>query len=215
MKILYIFAHPRPDSFNMHLFKMATQYLNKLGHQVELSNLYAIEFNAIASWQDFELDQQTLPSNYFSAQAEAYQQHKLVPDIEQAIIQLKNADHVIFQFPFWWFSVPAILKGWFDRVLIKGFAYDANKTFERGLLRGKTASLITSTQSGMETYQENGLHGVTMNQLLLPIHHTLRFVGIETLEPLIIYNAFQINDERLQQINNNCKNYLETLLNGK
>ena len=47
--------------------------------------------------------------------------------------------HIILHFPLWWFGVPAILKGWFDRVLVKGFAYDAGKVFATGLLRGKTA----------------------------------------------------------------------------
>lgn len=96
------------------------------------------------------------------------------------------ADHLIFQFPLWWFSTPAILKGWFDQVFIKGFAYDNNHLFETGLLKGKMASLIVTTKSTESAYQLDGAHGATIDSFLLPVHHTLRFAGISPIKPFVI-----------------------------
>jgi putative NADPH-quinone reductase len=122
------------------------------------------------------------------------------------------ADHMIFQFPLWWFSMPAILKDWFDRSFLKGFAYDTGKTFDKGLLKGKTASLTITTQSPEAAYQKNGQHAATIEDFLLPIHHTLRFVGITSLKPFIIHGAFDLNTEQANMIVKEYADYLQQLV---
>lgn len=208
MNILYVYAHPQPSSFNAKIKNDAVDFLSKKS-TLHISDLYKDNFNAVASWGDFSHEAQT---QYFAAQYEAFKNRRLVKDIQAELKKVNQADHFIFQFPLWWFSVPAILKGWFDRIFIKGFAYDSGKIFKEGLLRGKTASLILTTQSPKSAYQVSGVHGATIDVFLQHIHHTLRFVGIQTLEPFVIYGAFNLDKEHQTTILQNYHLYLEKLV---
>lgn len=199
MKILYCYAHPNEKSFNALLKTVALDAFEKNKVDVLVSDLYATSFSAAASWSDFTSDVSN-ETQYFLAQQSAFQQQALSEDIMQEIEKIKSADHLIFQFPLWWFSVPAILKGWLDRVLIKGFTYDAGKIFEHGLLQGKTASLVVTTQSPEAAYQMDGVHHATIDVFLKHIHHTLHFVGIKTLDPFVVFNAFQLSAERVSEV---------------
>lgn len=207
MTILYVYANPNPLSFNGELKNIA---LSTLGtkHDVLLSDLYAENFNPVASWDDFTIPAGKLPHSYLAAQQTAYRDDKMAADIQTELHKISAADHLIFQFPLWWFAAPAILKGWLDRNLIKGFAYDAGKIFKDGLLRGKTASLVVTTQSPESAYQLNGAHGATIEAFLHPIHHTLRFTGIKTLTPHIIYQAYDLDEPRSQRILSDYRDYL-------
>jgi putative NADPH-quinone reductase len=210
MNILYLYAHPHRTSFNAALKLSGCDHLVKAGHVLEYSDLYTMQFNAIASWDDFT--EPNSETQYFFAQTKAYEQRTLSQDLHDEMTKLIWADHLIMQFPLWWFSMPAIMKGWMDRVLMRGFAYDANKCFETGLLVGKTASLTVTTQSSEEAYQPSGVHGATMAQFLLPIHHSLRFVGIEDLDPFIIYHAYQLSAEQETHLFESYTHYLTKML---
>lgn len=212
MNIFYIYAHPNPTSFNGVLKEVGYKILQQAKHEVIVSDLYAERFNAIASNDDFNLPEADLNPQYFIAQKIAYDQNALASDIKVEIDKISWADHLIFQFPLWWFSTPAILKGWLDRVLVKGFAYDAGKVLAQGLLKGKTASLVLSTQSPASAYQLDGLHQAPINYFLHHIHHTLHFVGIKTLTPFVIYAAFNLDLARQQEIINDYQVYLHNIL---
>lgn len=212
MNILYVYAHPSPTSFNSVLKQHALDLFAQLKINIKCSDLYADNFKAIADWADFNMDKTKIQSQYFLAQQDAYQNQKLSADISAELAKIAWADHILFQFPLWWFSTPAILKGWFDRVLIKGFAYDTGKIFEDGLLQGKTASLVVTTQSGEAAYQRDGLHHASIETFLYHIHHTLRFVGIKTLEPFAVYAAFNLDPEREEKIIKDYLAYLSKLI---
>jgi NAD(P)H dehydrogenase (quinone) len=111
MNILYVYAHPNAASFNGMLKQRGCDFLIKEKHKIIFSDLYAEQFNAIASWDDFNLSETEINSQYFLSQQKAYQEHALTHDVEAEIEKIKQADHIIFQFPLWWFSTPAILKG--------------------------------------------------------------------------------------------------------
>lgn len=211
MRILYVYAHPSPNSFNHLLREMTCEFLEKSQHEVIISDLYSENFNPVASWEDFNLPPLTLPQQYFLSQKTAYEQNALVSDIKIEMEKLSWSEHIIFQFPLWWFSAPAILKGWLDRVLVKGFAYDTNKAFSDGLLKGRTTSLIVTTQSAESAYQLSGAHACTIDTFLHPIHHTLRFVGLKTLIPFIIYDIFNNDNNKLPIISKNLKAYIELI----
>lgn len=209
MNILYIYAHPCKDSFNFQLKKAGSELLEAAGHTVLYSNLYDTRFKAVANGDDFLLPSSELESQYFLSQKVAYSKNALAADIQTEIEKLTQAEHVIFQFPLWWFSVPAILKGWMDRVLVKGFAYDSGKMLANGLLKGKTASLVVTTQSGEATFEKSGSHGATIEDFLLPIHHTLRFAGFEILSPFVEYEVFNLDEPRQKNIIENFEHYLK------
>lgn len=206
MNILYLYAHPQTASFNALMKACAIKELTRSA-KIQIADLYAEHFNPVASFHDFSSANNE--KQYFLAQSEAYKKHELAEDINKGIEGINWADHLIFQFPLWWFSMPAILKGWLDRMLIKGFAYDAGKTFENGLLKDKTASLIITTQSPESAYQKDGLHGATIDDFLLPIHHTLHFVGIKTLSPFVTFGAFNLDEEKQKLIIENFQTYLK------
>ena len=212
MNILYVYAHPNPSSFNGMLKQHALDLFTELKPNLKFSNLYADNFKAIADWDDFNLNEREMNSQYFLAQQDAYKNQKLSVDISSELTKIAWADHIIFQFPLWWFSTPAILKGWLDRVLVKGFAYDTGKIFNDGLLKGKTASLVVTTQSPESAYQANGVHQTTINTFLHHIHHTLRFVGIKTLAPFVIYAAFNLDASQKEKIIKDYLTYLENLV---
>lgn len=213
MKILYVYAHPNPKSYNDMLKQSALDTFAELKCDIQISDLYADQYNAIASWEDFNEPRASLPSQYFLAQQQAFNDNHLAEDIIREMKKLDWADHIIFQFPLWWFSTPAILKGWFDRILIKGFAYDVGKVFEKGLLCGKTASLVVSTQSPEAAYQVEGVHGATIDTFLHHIHHTMRFVGIEPGQPFVTYGAFNLNPEQETKLQQEFHDYLKNIIN--
>lgn len=209
MNILYVYAHPNPASFNHALKENALGFFKHNNIPVEVSDLYANHFKATADWNDFLVEEPN--TQYFLAQQAAFQHQQLTPDIHTELEKIAKADHIIFQFPLWWFSTPAILKGWLDRVLVKGFAYDAGKVFENGLLKGKTASLVVTTQSPESAYQLDGLHEADIHSFLHPIHHTLRFVGIKPLSPHVVYAAFNLDTSQQTKIIADYEDYLKNL----
>ena len=215
MTILYVYAHPNRDSLNFQIKQHGCEWITNAGHELIISDLYADQFNAIANFNDFELPDNELNPQYFTSQKIAFTHHALTKDIQVEIEKIKLADHIIFQFPLWWFSVPAILKGWFDRVFVKGFAYDAGKILTDGLLKGKTTSLVVTTQSGEAAYQTIGLQGATIDQFLHPIQHTLRFVGMTTLEPFVEYEVFNVDGDRMAQIIKRYTDYLKDTITTK
>ena len=123
MNILIVFAHPEARSLNGSLKDFAVAHLQKSGHNVQVSDLYAMHWKA-----QIDADDSTASpvSDRFDASADsqyAYAHGTQRPDIAAEQEKLRWADAVIFQFPLWWFSMPAIMKGWFDRVYAYGFAY--------------------------------------------------------------------------------------------
>src|SRR5579862_1093020 len=171
---------------------VALQALEAQGHSVVVSDLYAQGFSAVAQKWDFV----TTSGGHFNYMLEqkhaANLEMSFSPDILGEIQKLKAADIVLFITPIWWMSVPAILKGWFDRVLAMGVAWDNDKIYENGLMRGKQAILIAAAGQPEAYFQQEGRHRATPNQLLYPINHTtLGFCGFNVHEPFVALNVIQ------------------------
>ena len=88
----------------------------------------------------------------------------------------------------WWHLPPAMLKGWFDRVLIYGEVYQSQKRFEKGRFLGKRAMLSVTVGTSPETYAFDGRSG-DIDLLLWPVHFTLAYVGYAVLKPFIAYGV--------------------------
>jgi NAD(P)H dehydrogenase (quinone) len=93
---------------------------------------------------------------------------------------------VIFQFPLWWHAQPAILKGWFDRVLVYGGLYSGSRRYNRGHFRGKKAMLSVTTGSPEQAFMPFGRAG-NMVEWLWPTHSSLYYVGFDVLPPQVSY----------------------------
>src|SRR3546814_15609657 len=108
-------------------------------------------------------------------------------DIKAEQAKLARAELLILQFPIWWFSPPAILKGWFDRVFARGFAYHTGRKYDTGMFKGKFAMVAATTGTSEDTYAPDGIDGSILS-VLWPVHNSLlRYSGFDVLPPFVAY----------------------------
>ena len=120
----------------------------------------------------------------------------------------------------WWHLPPAILKGWFDRVLVYGEVYRSSYRFEKGRFTGKKALLSLTVGTSPQTYAYNGRSG-DIDLLLWPVNFTLAYVGYGVLEPHVAYGVeagVRYSDphevaERLTQIPKDYASRLQSIEN--
>jgi NAD(P)H dehydrogenase (quinone) len=187
VNVLIVYAHHEPSSYTAALKNVAEATMSHLGHRVLVSDLYGQGFNPVAQKWDFV----ATSGGHFNYMLEQKHAANLdmafSPDILGEVQKVKAADLILFVTPIWWFSVPAILKGWFDRVLVMGVTWDSGRIYENGLLRGKQAMVVASGGGPAEYYQPSGKHRATPTQILHPINHgTLAFCGLNVHEPFVI-----------------------------
>ncbi|XP_061050760.1 ribosyldihydronicotinamide dehydrogenase [quinone] isoform X1 [Eubalaena glacialis] len=159
-KVLIVYAHQEPRSFNGSLKDVAVAELSRQGCTVTVSDLYAMDFEPRATRKD--ITGALSSPEFFSYGVEAYEACKtrsLTSDIIAEQKKVQEADLVMFQFPLYWFSVPAVLKGWMDRVLCQGFAFDLPGFYDDGLLKGKLAILSLTTGGTADMYGKTGASG--------------------------------------------------------
>lgn len=191
MKVLIVYAHPEPKSFNGALKDTAIQTLKDQGHEIKASDLYEMEFNPVAQKSDFTALSDHDFFKYAKEQQHSYLNNTLNSEIAVDFEKLLWADFIIFQFPLWWFSVPAILKGWFDKVLLFGGIYGGEyDRYNKARLTEKIAMISTTTGSPEGSYTSNGFSGDIHEQILFHINHgMLYFAGMTPLEPFIAYTV--------------------------
>ncbi len=99
MNVLIVYAHPEPQSFNGAMKDLAVQTLTEAGHQVVVSDLYAMNFNPVGSRADFIKAQNPAFFDYILEQREAHQAGTFAPDILAEQQKILAAGLIIFQFP--------------------------------------------------------------------------------------------------------------------
>lgn len=193
-KILLVYAHPYKNSKNQTLRDTICKGLARAGFSVVVSDLYAQGFHACAGPADLSSDL-GFSGDFRKSQQRAHAQGAFSPDITSEQAKLKQADAVIFQFPMWYFGMPAILKGWFDRVLSKGFAYGQDMEYTSGGMGGKLASVVMTTAAPMCDYTEKGKHG-RLAEILYPLLRCqLPYVGFKVAEPNVLYGVEGIGNQ--------------------
>lgn len=144
-RILVVFAHPLSDSLSASLKDAVTAGLTDAGHDVDLIDLYKDDFDGRLS----------------AAERTAFLKPGYVPppDVAAYCDRIKAAEGVVFVFPQWWFGMPAILKGFFDRVVVPGVAFRPDKGRLIPLLENiQTFDVVTTTGSPwwiIELYMRN------------------------------------------------------------
>lgn len=202
MKTLIVYAHPEPKSLNSSLKDLAVTTLEAAGHEVRVSDLYAMNWKAVVDATDYGSEASS-PLKVAVDSGRAFDAGTLTADVLAEQEKLLWADTVIFQFPLWWYTMPAILKGWVDRVFTYHFAYGVGEhsdtkygdRFGEGTLAGRKA-LLSVTAGGPEShYGARGING-PIDDLLFPIHHgILYYPGIEVLPPFVQYGTDRMSDE--------------------
>ena len=127
MNIFIVHAHPEPQSFSATLKSTAVEELRGQGHEVRVSDLYQMKFNPVASTEDFAQRANPQYCTYALEQRHGVQTGTIAPDIQFELEKLLWCDLLLLNFPIFWFSTPAILKGWIDRVLVPGSAYGGKR----------------------------------------------------------------------------------------
>lgn len=212
MNVLIVHAHHEPKSFSSSLANQAALTLRAAGHEVVISDLYSMGFDPVSDRRNFT---SVRNPDYFKQQAEevnATDVSGFAPDIEAEIQKLEAADAVVFSFPLWWFGMPAILKGWCDRVLASGRVYGGQNLYENGIGKGKKRGLvIMTTGGGPDVYSGWGVNP-SMDVILGPIQHGIFwFNGILPLEPYIAWSPARISDVERKDLLRSLDHRLRTV----
>lgn len=197
-KVLIVHAHPERTSVTRSLVEVSIEVLEAQGHEVLQSDLYTMGWKAVFDDRDFpnRMNQDRL--SFIEESGRAFSNGCQTPDVEEEQRKILAADAVILQFPLWWFSMPAIMKGWVDRVWAFGLAYGYRGAgnayrYGEGGFAGKRALLAVSVGGPADDYSPRGING-PLEQLLFPITHgTLFFPGMQVLPTFAVYGAVQID----------------------
>lgn len=208
MNILLVYAHPEAQSLNGSLKNFAVKHLQDAGHQVQVSDLYAMKWKASLDGED-RTDRDR--ANRFKPVLDsriALERGTQSADIALEQEKLLWADTVILQFPLWWFSMPAILKGWVERVYAYGFAYGVGEhsdthwgdRYGEGTLAGKRAMLLVTAGGWESHYSPRGING-PIEDILFPIHHgILYYPGFDVLPPFVAYRTDRFDEAKFPEL---------------
>ncbi|RTE72657.1 hypothetical protein BHE90_012921 [Fusarium euwallaceae] len=223
MKVFIVFAHPEPQSLTGSLLKVAVEELESQGHEVKVSDLYAMKWKSQVDREDFPQHPADERLRVTKASAVATYSGTLTDDVKEEQEKLKWADFVIFQFPLWWYSMPAILKGWVERVLSLGFGYGIGEHSEthwgdrygEGILLGKRAMAVVALGGWKEHYSARGIGG-PLEDLLFPITHgTFYYTGMEVLPSFAMYQTDRATDEQFKEAADELRERMKTLFTAK
>jgi glutathione-regulated potassium-efflux system ancillary protein KefF len=108
--------------------------------------------------------------------------------------RLGEARLVVWQHPLYWYGVPALLKLWWEEVLVRGWAYGD----DAGALRGKDCLWVTTTGALPDAYSESGVHGHPFEAYVPAIRQTARFCGMNWLDPIVVHGAHRTQADALR-----------------
>ncbi|GAA2575518.1 NAD(P)H-dependent oxidoreductase [Winogradskya consettensis] len=216
MKTLIVYAHPEPRSLNGSLKDLAVTTLEEAGHEVRVSDLYAMNWKAVVDAEDYG-PYASSPLRVAQDSGRAFDASALTPDVAAEQEKLLWSDTIIFQFPLWWYTMPAILKGWVDRVFTFHFAYGVGEhsdtkygeRFGEGTLAGRRALLSVTTGGPESHYAARGING-PIDDLLWPIQHgILYYPGLEVLPPFVLHSTDRLTAQDYPEV---AKAWQERLL---
>ena len=187
MNVLIVYAHPEPDSYNGALLAAARETLRAAGHQLTVSDLYAQGFNPVAGPGDVTERMNPERFNLGMEQLGAAKSGAFTAEVQAELDKLLAADLLILQYPMWWFSMPAIMKGWIDRVFACGVAYEHGRTWGNGVFKGRRAMLCMTVSAPRDAFLPDGKQG-DMERVLWPVHAgVLALCGYSVMPPFIAH----------------------------
>lgn len=141
MKYLIIYAHPNPQSLNEQFKDEVKEYLQKNGNEVIVRDLYELNFNPVLSLEDMA----------------GQRKGQVADDVKKEQEFIAWANFIIFIHPIWWTGLPAMMKGFIDRVFSYGFAYRYDQGVQKGLLTGKQVVIINTQGKSHNEYTTIGM----------------------------------------------------------
>ncbi|WPR75754.1 NAD(P)H-dependent oxidoreductase [Algoriphagus sp. NG3] len=157
-KILIINGHPDKESFNYALSDAYKKGAAKAGAEIKEINIRELDFN---------------PNLQYGYRKRT----ELEPDLLEAQDKLKWADHLVWIYPVWWGSVPAMMKGFLDRVLLPSFAFNKreNSLWWDKCFTGKTARIICTMDQ--PTWYYRLVYGSPSHQAMKKV--TMHYIGVK------------------------------------
>ncbi len=219
MNVLIVFAHPEPRSLSAALRHVAVRQLRDQGHEVRVSDLYAQAWKSEVDRADFPAVPAEARLKVPAASRVSFDAGALTEDVRREIEKVLWADALILQFPLWWFGMPAVMKGWVDRVFANGFAYGVGEHSDRrwgdrygeGVLAGRRAMLIVTAGGWQEHYAARGING-PIDDLLFPINHgILYYPGYAVLPPFVVYRADRLDAAGFERAAQELRERMQTL----
>lgn len=180
MNVLLVYAHPNPKSFNHAIWETVRKKVQALGHEVKERDLYALTFDPVLSGLDLA----------------SFHAGKTPDTIRTEQDFITWAEMIVFIHPVWWTGLPAILKGYVDRVLAFGFAYTVDKDGVKGLLKGKKVLVVNTTGTPSDYYQQIGMVDALKKTSDLGIY---AFCGLEVVDHLFFGGVPSVSDEVRRQ----------------
>ena len=179
MKILIIVGHPEVESLNFCLRNRAVESLERAGHEVRVSDLVQEGFSPTLQRSDFPGLPSQEPLRIMEAQKQAQTTGQVPQDIKAEQEKLQWCDLLVVQFPVWWGGYPAVLKGWFDRVLAHGFAYGKGSSLS-------SKSVLYSATVGSDNPLELDQERNHVRELASAV---FGYMGWEVLDPIVTLGA--------------------------
>jgi NAD(P)H dehydrogenase (quinone) len=183
MKNLIIYVHPNSSSLN-HFFKQTIlESLEESGEETEVRDLNEINFSPVLSLEDMN----------------GQRMGKVAEDVKVEQDFITWADRIIFIYPIWWTGMPAIMKGYIDRVFSYGFAYRYDNGVQKGLLEGKKAIIVNSHGKSNAEYEASG-----MDKALALTSDTgiFNYCGFEIEKHFYFDKADRASDENIERWKN-------------
>jgi NAD(P)H dehydrogenase (quinone) len=212
MKALVVHAHPEATSFVTAMRDVVVATLQKSSVEVLQSDLYNLNFNPVLSPEDFKAPKNPSRTTFALEQRHGYETRTLSDDIMIEIDKLMSVELVIFTFPMFWFSLPAILKGWIDRVFISGPFYGGLRIYGNGGLKGKKALAAFSLGGREYMFGPRAIHGELESGMLRHfLQGALGYVGFDVIQPFIAYHVPYISTEERSKILENLADYVSNI----
>jgi NAD(P)H dehydrogenase (quinone) len=211
MHALLVTAHPSPRSLTAELARVTRSALDGCGWSVEESDLYAMGWDPAVRLEDYG-DGTGGAETVTLRSGRAYDAGALAPEIVAEQDKLRRADLLVLLFPMWWHGMPAILKGWFDRVFVNGFAFGLKdgaglpRKYGDGGLAGRRMLAVVSAGDRGESFDPRGLNG-DLEELFFPLlHGTAWYTGMAPLRPHLVsgvdrpgWDRFELEADRLRE----------------
>jgi len=176
MKCLVLYSHPNPRSFNHAVLETVAEILPVRGHEVVIRDLYALPFDPVLKPGDLA----------------GIQSGNLPEDIKIEQEHVSWADALIIIHPIWWTGLPAMFKGYIDRVFCYGFAYSFDA---KGLVphfKGKKALIINTQGTPQAAYEASGMFGALKMTSDTGIYN---FCGLEVVDHIFLPAVPMVKDE--------------------
>ncbi|WP_299092774.1 NAD(P)H-dependent oxidoreductase [uncultured Metabacillus sp.] len=192
MKTLIILAHPNEDSFNHAICSEVKEHLTKRNFEVKIRDLYKLKFDPLLT-EDNHTE---------------FYQTKLPKDILEEQNEITWAENLVFIFPTWWCGMPAILKGYIDRVFTNGFAFRFGKGEIDGLLKGKRAIILQTTSQTEEFMKPSQLVSSMETSMDVGIFD---YCGINVITHKFLFSVPHVDKETREKMLKEIKGITEIL----